>query len=108
MTAEKHKGRLQSKGQKSGVNKAGVYTSGEKKKSKEFRDCSSVQRNQKSQHGGKHFYSILFALLCRNWCSENKLKSRNQEQSARVEIQEQGPGIRKLENQRIFRICCNY
>ena len=34
MTAEKHKGRLQSKGQKSGVNKAGVYTSGEKKKAK--------------------------------------------------------------------------
>lgn len=30
MTAEKHKGRLQSKGQKSGVNKEGGYTSGEK------------------------------------------------------------------------------
>lgn len=31
MTAEKHKGRLHSKGQKSGVNKGSVYTSGEKK-----------------------------------------------------------------------------
>lgn len=31
MTAEKHKGRLQSKGQKSGINKEGGYTSGEKK-----------------------------------------------------------------------------
>ena len=109
MTAEKHKGRLHSKGQKSGVNKGSVYTSGEKKNdNKEFRDCSSVQRNQKSQHSGKHFYSILFALLCRIWCFENKLKSRNQEQSARAEIQEQGPGTRKLENQRISRICFNY
>ena len=90
MTAEKHKGRLHSKGQKSGVNKGSVYTSGEK----ENRDCTSVQRNQKSQHSGKHFYSILFALLCRIWCFENKLKSRNQEQSGRAEIQEQGPGTR--------------
>lgn len=105
MTAEKHKGRLQSKGQKSGVNKAGVHTSGEKKNNKKFRDCSSVQRNQKSEHSDKHFYSILFALLCRIWCFGNRLKSRNQEQSARAEIREQGPGTRKVENKRISRIC---
>ena len=58
MTAEKHKGRLQSKGQKSGVNKEGGYTSGEKERQRilvlEFR--STQPKILTAEHSGKNFY----------------------------------------------------